>query len=152
MVEISDLIQKLPMTPFTWRSWDCFSLVNWVRSEYGIQPINADFVYQHYPTIESFSCETDALLHIVPTIGTQQQSVFHLNILLLQSISAEYCLGTLILDNTRQKWVALMGEHAHILPLDRVPAATLSMWQYNESSTTKHQSCALIKERSLPAT
>jgi hypothetical protein len=129
MVEISDLIQKLPTTPFTWQEWDCFTLVNWVRSEYGICPINADTIYQRYPTIESFSCETNALLHIVPTIGTQQQSVFHLNILLLQSISTEYCLGTLILDGN-QKWVVLMGDHAHILPLDRIPAATLSMWQY----------------------
>jgi hypothetical protein len=130
MVDVSDLIQKLPTTPFAWRSWDCFSLVNWVRSEYGIQPIDADAIYQRYPTVETFSCENNALLHIVPTIGIQQQSVFHLNILLLQSISAEYCLGTLILDSNHQKWVALMGDHAHILPLDRVPAATLSMWQY----------------------
>jgi hypothetical protein len=132
MVDIQDLIRKLPATPFTWQAWDCFSLVNWIRSEYGVRPINADVIYQRYPTIESFSCENNALLHIVPTMGVQQQSVFHLNILLLQSISTEYCLGTLILDSNHQKWVALMGDCAHILPLERINLAINSMWQYQE--------------------
>lgn len=116
----------LPTDQFQWQSWDCFALANWVRVEHGLPAINAQWVYELHPTQDSF--QKDSLLLIVPMIGTRQQSIAHLNILLIRSECGNYCLGTAI-AHENGLWCVLMGEtHAHCIPLDRLPMASVSGW------------------------
>jgi hypothetical protein len=117
----------IPTTPFHWRSWDCFTLANWVRSQQSLPAIDAQWVYAIHPTHDTFT--KDALLHIVRVMGTHQRAISHLNILLLQSINGEYTLGTALVIQS-SLWVVLMGaNHAHCIPLGRLPIASITAWQ-----------------------
>jgi hypothetical protein len=124
---------NVPTTPFQWRSWDCFTLANWIRSSHNLPPIDAEWVYGIHPTITTF--QKDALLQIVPKMGTQQQRISHLNILLLQSPDGVYTLGTAIQIQSNL-WVALMGEkHAHLIPIDRLPITAITAWLPHDTNT-----------------
>jgi hypothetical protein len=118
--EIFQIIsQTIPQTPFQWRLWDCFTLMNWTRHTIGLPTINADHIYQQFPTHASFPPR--ALHNIAPSIAHPQSSTPQNGDILIIDVGETLTLGTLLILTQNEQWATVINDRPHFIPVSRIP-------------------------------
>lgn len=126
---MTTLLEDLPQQEYDFKSWNCYTLAQWIRNYYGLTPL-PDFNW----AVNQFDNEDDKpariseiLEHNLEKYATRNLDVIKEYDLVLLNIYNKYILGTFV-----DKHVCVMSlAGATCVPISRIGTYIDSIWTYD---------------------